>query len=357
MYNNNNSKNNNNYNENNNIYENPPQVHENEFHFDEDLMRMNESIHKQENEEGIYEGEGAVYKSEKFLSTTAVAETNPLAKASTKSLQSLKRLAEPGLPMIAVCLCLYNQFVFYTAFTVFETIGTPYTQHAYGWKVQKNGFLFAGIGGGCIVSLVLLQVFAMFLSDRWLLLICEVLMTGGFAILIEFPFSEDVELARFLGGVAAASVGFSSACAILMALFSKLLGDAEQGLMMGWLSATGSLARVIGPLFASYVLDYVGGSLVFLIVVALLVTSLIATILFFQRLKTPDEDKKKTLGKANNANINTDKSDNARTKQRRRGGVTYASVPSQESDEESSNDGSQKYQHSSVRFADQVEES
>lgn len=298
----------------------------------------------QEDEQGIYKGEGVVQRSD--LSSTRVAETNPLAKASTKSIQSLKRLTEPGLPLIAVLLCLYNQFMFYTAFTVFETIGTPYTQNAYGWDVRKNGFLFAGIGGGCIVSLVILQVFAMFFSDRLLLLVCEILMTGGFAMLIEYPFSKDVELLRFLVGVITASVGFSSACAILMALFSKLLGDAEQGLMMGWLSATGSLARVIGPLFASYVLEYVGGSLVFLIVVVGLVSSLGFTIIFYMRLNpntgtpisVPKKKKKKPAG------------------EKKRRGVTYAPVNAES--REPSEQGPRGYQgtgsgRSSIRFADE----
>lgn len=60
--------------------------------------------------------------------------------------------------------------------------------------MTTNGFLFAGIGGGCIVSLVILQLGAMFLHDRTLLLITEVLMAGGFALLINYPFDSYVRL-------------------------------------------------------------------------------------------------------------------------------------------------------------------
>jgi hypothetical protein len=150
-------------------------------------------------------------------------------------MRSLKSLAQPGLPIWTVIVVLYLQFAFYNAFTVFETIGkrrraallavaghkvktratrhpgtqslftdrgfcltgTPYTQHAYGWSVTTNGFLFAGIGGGCIISLVILQVGAMLFQDRTLLLVTELLMAGGFGLLIQWPFDDYVHM-RYL---------------------------------------------------------------------------------------------------------------------------------------------------------------
>lgn len=235
--------------------------------------------------EGVFPAKGALDPSS--LSQAHIAtETNPYVKPSDASMRSLKTLAQPGLPIWTVIVVLYLQFAFYNAFTVFETIGTPYTQHAYGWSVTTNGFLFAGIGGGCIVSLVILQVGAMLFQDRTLLLVTEVLMAGGFGLLIQWPFDEYVELPRFLIGVGLASVGFSSACAVVISIFSKLLENVEQGVMMGWLSASGSLARVAGPLFSAYVLQYVGGGLVFLITASMLVVALVLTLAFFPHLKT-----------------------------------------------------------------------
>jgi len=130
-------------------------------------------------------------------------------------------------------------------------------------------------------------------------------MLAGFGVLINYPFDANVELPRFLIGVAFASTGFSAACALLIAIFSKILQDQEQGLMMGYLSTAGSAARMIGtlisffvfnihtyccmikgPIGASYILDYVGGSLVFLITVALLVTSFILTLVCWTKLHT-----------------------------------------------------------------------
>jgi len=73
-------------------------------------------------------------------------------------------------------------------------------------------------------------------------------MLAGFGVLINYPFDANVELPRFLIGVAFASTGFSAACALLIAIFSKILQDQEQGLMMGYLSTAGSAARMIGIL-------------------------------------------------------------------------------------------------------------
>lgn len=213
---------------------------------------------------------------------------NPLPSASVGSLHSLRKLTEPnsGLPITGILVCLYLQFIFYTAFTVFETIGTPYTQKVFGWSVTENGFLFAGIGGACILALALLQFFALFLRDRALLIGTEICMLAGFGVLVNYPFDANVDLPRFLIGVFFASVGFSAACALLIAIFSKILQDQEQGLMMGYLSTAGSAARMIGPVGASYILDYVGGSMVFLITVAMLITSLILTLVCYTKLIT-----------------------------------------------------------------------
>lgn len=42
----------------------------------------------------------------------------------------------------------------------------------------------------------------------------------------------------------------------------------------------------VGPLFSAYVLQYVGGGLVFLITTAMLVVALVLTLIFFPKLKT-----------------------------------------------------------------------
>lgn len=47
-----------------------------------------------------------------------------------------------------------------------------------------------------------------------------------------------------------------------------------------------SLSLLAGPLFSAYVLQYVGGGLVFLITASMLVVALVLTLAFFPHLKT-----------------------------------------------------------------------
>eukprot|EP01087_Luapelamoeba_hula_P005537 TRINITY_DN155_c0_g1_i5.p1 TRINITY_DN155_c0_g1~~TRINITY_DN155_c0_g1_i5.p1 ORF type:complete len:495 (-),score=80.63 TRINITY_DN155_c0_g1_i5:89-1573(-) len=214
--------------------------------------------------------------------------TNPIPSGgSVRSIDSIRQLQQPGVPVVAVLVCLYLQFVFYTAFTVFETIGSPYTIHYYDWHIKENGYLFAGIGAACILAIVILQGFSFIASDRTILLGSQVVMLAGFAILVNYPFKEGVGLVRFLIGVFTASMGFSAACALLIALFSKLLENQEMGMMMGFLSTAGSAARIVGPLAAGYIMNYLGASLVFLLTTALLLTALVLNIIFYRRLYTP----------------------------------------------------------------------
>jgi len=207
----------------------------------------------------------------------------------------------PTLPLMTIALCLLLQFVFYTAFTIFETIGTPYTESAYNWTVTDNGLLFAAIGILCILALVILQIFGRLFRDRTLLVGTEIFMVAGFGILISYPFKDYVELPRFLIGVGVGSMGFSAACALLIAIFSKVLGNVEQGLLMGWLSSSGSIARTVGPVCASYFLMYLGGGVVFLTVGALLFFATVVTLLYWRKLYTRgqsdyvEEAKKKKL--------------------------------------------------------------
>jgi hypothetical protein len=41
------------------------------------------------------------------------------------------------IPILPVSISLFCYFAYTTSFTVFETIGTPYTKEAYGWGVRE----------------------------------------------------------------------------------------------------------------------------------------------------------------------------------------------------------------------------
>lgn len=51
------------------------------------------------------------------------------------------------------------------------------------------------------------------------------------------------------------SIGYAAGAAMLLAVYSKVLEGLDQGSFMGWFTASCSVARIIGPLGASYLLD------------------------------------------------------------------------------------------------------
>jgi len=67
------------------------------------------------------------------------------------------------------------------------------------------------------------------------------------------------------------SASYSTSVGLLISAYSKLLENLDQGMMMGWLSSSGSMARIVGPVVASYALQYGGtsGYLVFILMIGL----------------------------------------------------------------------------------------
>lgn len=209
---------------------------------------------------------------------------------------------DTGLPVGNIFICLWAYFAYTTSFTVFESIGTLYTQHAYNWGITDNSIMYAILGLICIFSLLFLQVFVRFFNDRILVLGGTVLTIMGFFILTKFG-DGYVSFARFCIGVPLCSAGYATSVAVLISIYSKVLENFEQAMLMGWLSSVGSIARIIGPLFASDVLQYGGkplhwnnGSLfVFLGTNLLIVVTFFVLLFSYKRLKPANENDIETL--------------------------------------------------------------
>jgi len=164
---------------------------------------------------------------------------------------------------------------------VFETIGTPYTQEAYGWTVRDNSIMFIILGGVCVLSLFVLQIFVKCFNDRILLIITTLFSVAGFSVLFNPEKGAVVTHWRFWLGVSLCSASYSTAVAVLISIYSKILENLDQGMMMGWLSSAGSMARIVGPIVASYALQYGGtsGYLVFILMITMTgLTAVIVTV-------------------------------------------------------------------------------
>lgn len=81
-----------------------------------------------------------------------------------------------------------------------------------------------------------------------------------------------------------AAISFPYCVGICQAIFSKVIGPRPQGTWMGLLTAVGSLARILAPLFASYVYEILGTYWLFGLCSGSLVIAFIVTLGTYKRL-------------------------------------------------------------------------
>ncbi|XP_033615802.1 major facilitator superfamily domain-containing protein 8 isoform X4 [Fukomys damarensis] len=67
-----------------------------------------------------------------------------------------------------------------------------------------------------------------------------------------------IHMAQFFTSAVLIGMGYSACNVMSYTLYSKILGPEPQGIYMGWLTASGSGARILGPVFISHVYTYLG---------------------------------------------------------------------------------------------------
>ncbi len=92
-----------------------------------------------------------------------------------------------------------------------------------------------------------------------------------------------VQLYQFLAGFALLVSGYSITNVMSFTIYSKLIGPKPQGLMMGILTACGSLSRTIGPIAVSYLYDGYGPRVTFSTLGGLILVNIITILLTLKR--------------------------------------------------------------------------
>jgi len=231
---------------------------------------------------------------------------------------------------IALGACIFGFFVFFTNFVVLEVIGVPLCQQQLGWSesesVQTLGILMAC---GAIISILcfasigpltkrvderliylLLGIFPMLLSRVAHLPMSSELPQNKTSLIDVQESGEDsckegggqagCDLAwcsytpkltefQFYLGYVIATLSFPFCIGLCQAMFSKALGGRPQGTWMGLLTASGSLARILGPILVSYVYEVKGTYWLFGLCAASLLVTGIVTLAAFRNL-VPLED-------------------------------------------------------------------
>jgi MFS family permease len=149
------------------------------------------------------------------------------------------------------CIWMFATVIF--NFAVFETMVTTFTSYYYGWKVVPNGILLGGAG---LISIVVYIIIGLPAVKRWgdrpLLMVGLILTCGSLVGMGQFSFvpgDTTVYLPQFLAAAVVQSIGYPIASSLLYTTFAKSLNPRAQGGKMGWLTAGGSLARMLGPVF------------------------------------------------------------------------------------------------------------
>lgn len=93
-----------------------------------------------------------------------------------------------------------------------------------------------------------------------------------------------VFLWQFLLGTFFVAVGYPTCNVMSYTIYSKILGPKHQGIWMGWLTAAGSLARTLGPVFVSQIYDAYGPRVTFITLIGLIILTIFGFISVFKRL-------------------------------------------------------------------------
>ncbi|KAI9531418.1 Major facilitator super domain-containing protein 8, partial [Dissostichus eleginoides] len=219
----------------------------------------------------------------------------------------LSEESEESLDQLAVVTSNVLFFIVMFIFAVFETIATPLSMDMFSWTgreaVLYNGIIMRyrhpvhpGVCGG--ESGLSERVFFLRVGDRPVLLAGLAVIFCGFFILLpwgnQYPqiqwadvtnstlgrvsaasnssvepvgcpyqqtwcqYTPVIHLAQYISADVLIGVGYPACNVMSYTLYSKILGPRPQGVYMGWLTASGSGARTLGPVFVSQVYTLLG---------------------------------------------------------------------------------------------------
>ncbi|XP_036618654.1 major facilitator superfamily domain-containing protein 8 isoform X3 [Trichosurus vulpecula] len=230
-------------------------------------------------------------------------------EASTDEVQD----PQESVDQIAVVATNILFFIILFIFALFETIATPLTMDMYAWTREQavlyNGIILAALGVEAVIVFMGIKVLSKKTGERVLLLGGFIIVLIGFFILLpwgnQFPkiqwkdlhnnsiphessgqrvlyfwklstgnsseaptgcpmeqswclSTPVIHLAQFLVAAILIGMGYPACNVMSYTLYSKILGPKPQGIYMGWLTASGSGARILGPVFVSQTYTYLG---------------------------------------------------------------------------------------------------
>uniref|UniRef100_A0A8V0XZ28 Major facilitator superfamily domain containing 8 n=1 Tax=Gallus gallus TaxID=9031 RepID=A0A8V0XZ28_CHICK len=93
-----------------------------------------------------------------------------------------------------------------------------------------------------------------------------------------------IYLAQYISSDILIGLGYPVCNVMSYTLYSKILGPKPQGVYMGWLTASGSGARILGPVFVSQIYTHLGPRWAFSLICGVVVLSLLVLEIVYKRL-------------------------------------------------------------------------
>uniref|UniRef100_A0A4X2KLM8 Major facilitator superfamily domain containing 8 n=1 Tax=Vombatus ursinus TaxID=29139 RepID=A0A4X2KLM8_VOMUR len=247
--------------------------------------------------------------------------------------------SQEGIDQVAVVTTNILFFIILFIFAIFETIATPLTMDMYAWTREQavlyNGIILAALGVEAVIVFMGIRVLSKKVGERVLLLGGLIIVLFGFFILLpwgnQFPkiqwedlhntsisnkssggrvlyfwkssagnssdaptgcpieqswclYTPVIHLAQFLVAAVLIGLGYPTCNVMSYTLYSKILGPKPQGVYMGWLTASGSGARILGPVFVSQTYTYLGPRWSFSLVCGMVVLTIMLLGAVYKRL-------------------------------------------------------------------------
>ncbi|XP_068845919.1 major facilitator superfamily domain-containing protein 8 isoform X7 [Capricornis sumatraensis] len=255
--------------------------------------------------------------------------------ASTDEVQ----VPQGNIDEVAVVATNVLFFVILFIFALFETIVTPLTMDMYAWTREQavlyDGIILAALGVEAVIIFMGIKLLSKKIGERALLLGGLIIIWVGFFVLLpwgnQFPkiqwedlhnnsipnttfgeiiitlwkspredhseeptgcpveqawclYTPMIHLAQFLISAVLIGIGYPSCNVMSYTLYSKILGPNPQGVYMGWLTASGSAARILGPVFISQVYTAWGPRWAFSLVCGMVVLTITLLGVVYRRL-------------------------------------------------------------------------
>uniref|UniRef100_A0A8C3YRU5 Major facilitator superfamily domain containing 8 n=1 Tax=Catagonus wagneri TaxID=51154 RepID=A0A8C3YRU5_9CETA len=249
------------------------------------------------------------------------------------------QVPQGNIDQVAVVATNVLFFVILFIFALFETIVTPLTMDMYAWTREQavlyDGLILAALGVEAVIVFMGIKLVSKKIGERAILLGGLILVWVGFFILLpwgnQFPkiqwedlhnnsipnttfgeiiitlwkspredhdegpigcpieqgwclYTPVIHLAQFITSAVLVGIGYPSCNVMSYTLYSKILGPKPQGVYMGWLTASGSAARILGPVFISQVYTVWGPRWAFSLVCGLVVLTITLLGVVYRRL-------------------------------------------------------------------------